>query len=147
MKTVNQYQRIRPSFGTTSVALLAVTLGLAGLAGLAGCEREGPAETAGKEIDQTAEKAGSSFEDTTQSVSEMVDEAGDYIADTAITARIDAAILGDPSLKVLQIGVTTNDGVVTLSGVVDSQQSIDRARQIAGDVDGVKSVDNALVVR
>lgn len=144
MKTVNQYQRIRPSFGTAPIAFLAVTLGLAGLAG---CESEGPAEEAGKDIDQMAEKAGSSFEGATQSVSEMADEAGDYIADTAITARIDAAILGDPTQKVLQIGVTTTDGVVTLSGVVASQQSSDRALEIARDVDGVKSVNNALVVR
>jgi hyperosmotically inducible protein len=37
--------------------------------------------------------------------------------------------------------------VVTLSGDVDSQQSIDRAMEIARSVKDVKSVENSLVVK
>jgi len=65
---------------------------------------------------------------------------------SAITARIEAGILSDPLLKVSQINVTTNR-VVTLSGVVDSQQSIDRAMEIARSVKDMKSVENGLVVK
>jgi hyperosmotically inducible protein len=50
-------------------------------------------------------------------------------------------------LKVFQIGVTTTDGVVTLSGEVDSQASIDRSQAIAGGVENVQSVRNELVVK
>jgi len=41
--------------------------------------------------------------------------------------------------------VTTTNGVVKLSGTVDSQESIDRATEIARSLKDVKSVDNALV--
>jgi len=53
--------------------------------------------------------------------------------------------LSDPLLKVSQISVTTTNGVVKLSGTVDSQQGIDRATEIARSVKDVKSVENSLV--
>lgn len=67
--------------------------------------------------------------------------------DSAITAKIKAGILSDPLLKVSQISVTTTNGVVNLSGVVDSQQSIDRAMEIARSNPNVKSVENSLVIQ
>ena len=67
--------------------------------------------------------------------------------DSAITAKIKADILSDPLLKVSQISVTTTNNVVMLSGVVDSQQSIDRAMEIVHSVKNVKSVENGLVVK
>ena len=67
--------------------------------------------------------------------------------DSAITAKIKAEILSDPLLKVSQISVTTTNGVVKLSGVVDSQQSIDRAVEIVRSNRNVKSVENNLVVK
>jgi hyperosmotically inducible protein len=45
-----------------------------------------------------------------------------------------AEILSDPPLKESQISVATTNGVVKLSGTVDSQQSIDRAMEIARSV-------------
>jgi len=42
--------------------------------------------------------------------------------------------------------VTTTKGVVKLSGTVDSQQSINRAMEIARSVKDVKSVENGLVL-
>jgi len=62
-----------------------------------------------------------------------------------ITAKVKAEILSDPLLKVSQINVTTTNGVVKLSGTVDSQQGIDRATEIALSVKDVKSVENSLV--
>ncbi|GAB6192601.1 BON domain-containing protein [Desulfocastanea catecholica] len=50
-------------------------------------------------------------------------------------------------LKVLQINVESYKGIVQLSGFVDSRQAIERAVQIAGEVDGVKGVENSLVVK
>jgi hyperosmotically inducible protein len=60
--------------------------------------------------------------------------------------NVKGAILNDPLLKVFQIKVTTVNGIVQLSGTVDSQQSADRAVQIAGNQKDVKSVQNDLVV-
>ncbi len=64
----------------------------------------------------------------------------------SITAKIKAEILSDPLLKVSQISVTTTNGVVSLSGTVDSRQSVDRALEIARSVKSVKSVENGLVL-
>jgi len=46
-----------------------------------------------------------------------------------------------------QIGVETNRGVVTLTGVVDSAADKARAEQLASRVSGVKRVVNNLQVR
>ena len=62
-----------------------------------------------------------------------------------ITAKIKAEILSAPLLKVSQISVTTTNGVVRLSGTVDSQQRIARATEIAGSAKDVNSVKNGLV--
>jgi hypothetical protein len=73
--------------------------------------------------------------------------AGEYVDDSALTAKVKSAIYQDPTLKVMQIGVETMQNVVQLSGFVDSTQSKVRAGEVAGDVAGVKDVTNDLVVR
>ena len=114
--------------------------------GLAGCNQAGTAEKAGKKIDQAAESAGKKVEKAGEAVVEKVEKTGEYMEDSAITAKIKAEILSDPLLKVSQINVSTTNGVVKLSGKVDSQQSIDRAVEIARSVKDVKSVENGLVL-
>ena len=114
--------------------------------GLAGCQQEGTAEKAGQKVDQAAESAGKKIEKTGEAVAEKVEKTGEYMEDSAITAKIKAEILSDPLLKVSQINVTTTNGVVKLSGKVDSQQSIDRAMEIARSVKDVKSVENGLAL-
>ena len=114
--------------------------------GLAGCQQEGTAEKAGQKIDQSAESAGKKVEKAGEAVVEKVEKTGEYMEDSAITAKIKAEILSDPLLKVSQINVSTTNGVVKLSGKVDSQQSIDRAMEIARSVKDVKSVENGLVL-
>lgn len=146
MKIDHDNQRLHVSNRSFFIACLSVTLGLA-LAGVAGCEREGPGETAGKQLDQAAEKAAVKYEDAKESMGEKAAQAGEYMDDSAITGKIKMEILGDPRLKLFQINVTTTNGVVTLSGVVDSQQSIDRALDIAREVPTVRSVENGLVVK
>jgi len=47
----------------------------------------------------------------------------------------------------LQINVNTDKGIVQLSGFVDSAQSVARAGEVAGQVGGVVSVKNDLVVK
>jgi osmotically-inducible protein OsmY len=66
--------------------------------------------------------------------------------DATVTARVKTALLNDPSVGALKIDVTTNAGVVTLSGTVKSQSDEQRAVALARGVNGVKSVNNALRV-
>jgi hyperosmotically inducible protein len=75
-----------------------------------------------------------------------LEKAGEYMDDSVITAKIKQDILGDPLLKSSQINVTTENGVVKLSGSVDSQQSIDRVKAIAQSVTDVKAVESDQLV-
>ena len=75
------------------------------------------------------------------------ESTGEYFDDSTITAKVKAAILGDPDLKVLQINVETFKGLVQLSGFVNSPQAVSRAVAVARGVSGVKSVTNNLLVK
>jgi len=70
------------------------------------------------------------------------ESTGEYIDDTLITAKVKAAILDNPDLKVAEINVETFKGVVQLSGFVRSQEAINEAVRVASGVGGVKSVRN-----
>ncbi|MFA4993811.1 MAG: BON domain-containing protein [Bdellovibrionales bacterium] len=72
---------------------------------------------------------------------------GQYLDDTTITTTVKAKIIAEPKLKVLQINVETMQGVVQLSGFVDSKQHGAKAVEIARKVRGVTSVKDDLVVR
>lgn len=67
-----------------------------------------------------------------------------YAGDTATTSEIKAKLLADDIVPSRKIKVETTDGVVQLSGTVDSKAQSDRAESIAKAVDGVKSVKNDL---
>jgi osmotically-inducible protein OsmY len=67
---------------------------------------------------------------------------GEYLDDTAITAKVKAAVFNEPTLKSAEINVETFKGVVQLSGFVRSQADINQAVQVARGVAGVKSVKN-----
>jgi hyperosmotically inducible protein len=73
--------------------------------------------------------------------------AGQYVDDTTITSRIKTAILRDPTLSVMQIGVETLQGNVQFSGFVNSPDAKEKATVIARRIGGVKSITNDLVVR
>jgi osmotically-inducible protein OsmY len=73
--------------------------------------------------------------------------AGQYVDDSVITTKVKTAIFSDGSLKTLQINVKTYQGVVQLSGFVDSAQSITRAGDIARGVANVGSVKNDLIIK
>lgn len=119
--------------------------------GLAACDKPGPAETAGKKIDQTVEAAGQKISDASDKVAikmaEQSEKAGVVIEDAEITTKVKAAIFAEPGLKTLQISVDTVNGVVTLSGSVDSKQNSDMAEALAGAVAGVIRVENRLALK
>ena len=72
---------------------------------------------------------------------------GEYIDDTAITAKVKAAVFNEPSLKSAEINVETFKGVIQLSGFVSSQADINKAVEVARSVAGVKSVKNDMRVK
>jgi hyperosmotically inducible protein len=139
-------------FSNVFVALL-----FAAVIGLTGCKQEGPAEEAGKKADESVERTQERLEEGTEQRQESMEERDEatgqksgsveeYLDDSAITAKIKAEMVADPLLSAAKIDVITDKGVVKLSGVLNSQQSADRALEIVRSVKGVKSVENNLVV-
>jgi osmotically-inducible protein OsmY len=113
-----------------------------------------------------AEKAGSAIKDavgeirvedikeelarTSMVVRDKAKVAGQAIADATANARTTLAIktklLAEPGLSALAINVDTTDGLVTLSGKVDSHEQIAKAVKLALDTDGVHKVVSTLQV-
>jgi osmotically-inducible protein OsmY len=72
---------------------------------------------------------------------------GEYIDDTAITTKVKAVILQEPTLKSAEINVETFKGIVQLSGFVSSRQDINRAVEVTRNVSGVRGVRNDMRVK
>jgi osmotically-inducible protein OsmY len=72
---------------------------------------------------------------------------GQYVDDTTITSKVKEAFIADKQVKATQVNVETMQGVVQLSGFVDSTASEQRAVQLAQQVSGVKSVKDNITVR
>jgi osmotically-inducible protein OsmY len=70
------------------------------------------------------------------------ESTGQYMDDTAITAKVKAEIFKDDTLKSAEVNVETFKGVVQLSGFVRSEADIQRAVSITQAVNGVRSVKN-----
>lgn len=71
--------------------------------------------------------------------------SGEVLDDSAITTKVKAALLAEKDVNSFDIQVQTFEGVVQLSGFVDSQWQIDKAVQVASAVNGVREVKNNLV--
>ena len=78
---------------------------------------------------------------------EMFASTGEFFADTGITTRVKKAIYSEPELKVMNIHVSTDEGVVKLGGTVKSRSERAKAIQVARKVEGVKSVKSELQVQ
>lgn len=72
--------------------------------------------------------------------------AGEYLDDQSINARVKASLLQDDDVAGLDVGTTTFDGVVQLSGFVATAEQRERAGEIARQVDGVQEVENNITV-
>jgi osmotically-inducible protein OsmY len=75
------------------------------------------------------------------------ESTGQYVDDTAITAKVKKDIFDEPSLKSAEINVETFKGVVQLSGFVRSRENINTAVVVAKNVKGVTSVKNDMLVK
>jgi osmotically-inducible protein OsmY len=74
------------------------------------------------------------------------EKVGMVIDDAVITTKVKAEILEHQKLKVFDIHVDTQNGIVQLSGFVDSPATADRAEKAARSVSGVREVKNDMRV-
>jgi hyperosmotically inducible protein len=118
--------------------------------GLAACDNQGPAEKAGKKIDQVTENVSSSVSNAAdranQAVTKLANTTEQVVNDTAITTKVKSALLNELGTESIKLTVSTEKGVVTLSGATDDHEKIEKAVKLAASVEGVQSVRNKLFV-
>ena len=71
---------------------------------------------------------------------------GEVIDDAVITTKVKSALLADPDVNAFKINVDTSQGKVVLKGEIKTLVLRKKAESIAKEVNGVRSVDNQLVI-
>jgi osmotically-inducible protein OsmY len=67
---------------------------------------------------------------------------GEQMSDAWITSKVTARMTADPEVNPFKIDVDTTDGVVCLSGMVETDLQRREAEEVARNTEGVKRVDN-----
>lgn len=75
------------------------------------------------------------------------ESAGEFFDSSLITAKIKTRLIDDRTTNGFQIRVNTFKGVVFLTGYVESEYEKNHATRIVRSVDGVKQVNNNLIIR
>ncbi len=119
-----------------NLLLLAILLAFA----VTACDKPYSTDSAASKLDESSEKA-------SDNMAKTADNSDAVLHDTTITAKVKTDILAESGLKGFDISVKTTNGVVTLTGTVDTQENSDKAQKIASDVTDVKSVENNIVVK
>jgi hyperosmotically inducible protein len=73
--------------------------------------------------------------------------AGEVVDDSVVTTKVKAALIAEPETKARDITVITRDGIVQLSGFVDSNDEKTTAADVARGVEGVREVLNNLEIK
>jgi hyperosmotically inducible periplasmic protein len=71
---------------------------------------------------------------------------GDKIDDASITAEVKSSLMSHSATSAIHTGVTTTDGVVTLSGVAKNDAEKSLVTKLATDINGVTSVINNMTI-
>jgi len=71
---------------------------------------------------------------------------GEKIDDASVTAEVKGSLLTHHSTSMLSTKVTTNDGVVTVSGIARNDAEKALVTKLVGDINGVKSVVNNMTI-
>lgn len=124
-----------------NIVAVAVVFALTG-----GCSREPENETATERAPPPKVAAAQPNATTTRTEAPSPSAPLDAITDSIISSRIKAGILTDPGLAGSDISVNTDHGVVSLTGIIKSQEQAAIASAHAQREDGVMRVDNQLAV-
>ena len=71
---------------------------------------------------------------------------GEYTDDSVITRNVASQLIEDLAIKNDSVKVQTTQGVVTLTGAVETPQLRERAGRIAAEARGVRSVNNQIML-
>src|SRR5262245_51983278 len=98
----------------------------------------------GQAVRETARDVGKAVAARAQDVGARV---GEVMGDGALTAKIKSKMALDDYVKARSINIDTVDGVVRLTGTVESQEERERAVRLARETQGVKEVRDGLLVQ
>jgi hyperosmotically inducible periplasmic protein len=140
---------------TTTLTTLVASIACA--FALGACNRTDDGRTVGQKVDSAIAKteqkademkadAKEAGKDAKQATGNAIDAVQSKTKDAAITASVNAELAKDSQLSALSINVDTVEGKVALRGNAPDAISRERATTLAMRVDGVKSVDNQLMV-
>jgi osmotically-inducible protein OsmY len=82
-----------------------------------------------------------------EKTAEAANQARDALATSGVTAKIKSKMALDDLVNAADINVDTSGATVTLRGVVPSEAVRQRALQLARETEGVRSVEDRLVVK
>ena len=118
------------------------TATLLGLFSIAGCSQE----SADSKTEDAMDSASQAAEDMGEAAKAQMEQAGDYLSDAQITAKVKTALFDNGGIDSANVSVETRDGTVYLSGTLASDNDVETAGQLAAGVEGVEDVENDIVV-
>jgi hyperosmotically inducible periplasmic protein len=72
---------------------------------------------------------------------------GEYADDKIVLTKVKSALTSDKTTEAHEINIEVNKGIVQLNGFVDTAKEKDQATVVAKAVEGVKQVENNLIVK
>lgn len=125
---------------------------------LSACDRKEQEPTVGQKVDKVIGEVGDKSHEAKENMKEKVEDAkmattsaaetaAAAVTDAAITTGVKAKLAADSELKTLDISVSTVAGHVRIQGTAPNEPSKVRAKQLAGEVQGVVDVDNLLQIK
>ena len=100
-----------------------------------------------KSNERTEDSTNAALKNTSDEIKSDATKVGVYLDDAAVTAAVNASLMAEPGLNAFSINVTTNNGVTTIKGFVDSQGNKEKVGAVVAVIDGVKQFNNELVVK
>jgi hyperosmotically inducible protein len=94
----------------------------------------------------TKDKVENRMEQVKDKAKSTTAEAKTAVSDSWITSKTKIALFADERVKGTQVSVDTKGGVVHLRGKVDSDEAKQAAAEVAGGIEGARSVKNDLQV-
>lgn len=113
---------------------------------LSGCSDREVSPNNIAETDQTFSSPASSKQAFADQVAAERESIKAQLADAMITTNVKAALLAETTLSSSKIEVMTLNGIVTLTGNVESLAMSERASEVSRAITHVKQVSNALTI-